>query len=159
MADWQEAWVAEAVIEAWFAAHPELSAERVGARGWFTVLTGEHKRTIPVHLEPGAHNLIVESFFMRAPDENEAEVYAYLLRRNLRTYLLRFALYASGDVMLVGVLPNAAVTGEELDRLLGQLLVAADESYPPALRAGFSSYIDREQAWRERLGMARNPIT
>lgn len=133
--------------------------ERVGARGWFTVLAGEHKRTIPVYLESGAHNLVVESFFMQAPDENEADVYAYLLRRNLRTYLLRFALYESGDVMLVGVLPNAAVTGEELDRMLGQLLVAADESYPPALRAGFSSYIDREQAWRERLGMARNPIT
>jgi hypothetical protein len=150
---------AEDVIEGWFDAHPDLKVERVGDRGWFTILVGEHKRTIPVYLELGAHNLVVESFFMRAPDENEAEVYRYLLRRNLRTYILRFALYDSGDVMLVGVVPNEAITAEELDRVLGQLLVAADESYDAALRAGFSSYIDREQAWREGLGMARNPIS
>jgi hypothetical protein len=151
--------VAEGAIEQWFAAHPDLPVERVGERGWFSVLAGEHKRTIPVYLEVGAHNLVIESFFMRAPDENEAEVYAYLLRRNLRTYVLRFALYDTGDVMLVGVLPKAAVNAEEVDRILGQLLVAADESYPVALRAGFSSYIEREQAWRERIGLVRNPIS
>jgi hypothetical protein len=147
------------VIDGWFAAQPDLAVERVGETGWFTVLAGEHKRTIPVYLEAGATNLVVESFFMAAPDENQAEVYAYLLRRNTRTYTFRFALYDSGDVMLVGVVPLAAVTDEELDRMLGQLLVAADESYDPALRTGFSSYIDREQAWRAKVGAPRNPIS
>lgn len=147
------------VLDAWFAGQPDLRAERVGDHGWFTVLAGERKRTIPVYLGVGATNLVVESFFMAAPDENQAEVFAYLLRRNTRTYVFRFALYDSGDVMLVGVIPLAAITAEELDRLLGQLLVAADESYDQALRAGFSSYIDREQAWRAKVGAPRNPIT
>jgi len=147
------------VIDAWFAAQPDLEVERVGDRGWFTMLAGEQKRTIPVFLRLGAHELVLESFFMAAPDEHADEVYALLLRRNTRTYTCRFALDDSGDVMLMGVLPLAAVTADELDRTLGQVLVAADETYAPALRTGFATYIDREQAWRASVGAPRNPIT
>jgi hypothetical protein len=152
-----------AVVDAWFDGQHELEVERETydgrARTWFTVLRGERKRTIPVYLELGSRHLLVESFFMQAPDENAAEVYTHLLRRNLRTYLLRFALHESGDVLLVGLLPLAAVTPEEVDRLLGQLLLAADETFDVALRLGFASYIEREQAWRARVGAPRNPIS
>jgi len=165
---------AHAAVDAWFATQPELDVERLGApasaepagggRGgsapsWFTLLRGERKRTIPVYLELGAHNLVVESFFMAAPDERSDEVYAYLLQRNLRSYLLRFALHEAGDVLLVGVLPRHAVTVDELDRMLGQLLIVADESYWQAIRLGFGGYIEREQAWRARVGMGPNPIS
>jgi hypothetical protein len=64
-----------------------------------------------------------------------------------------------GDVLLVGVLPNRAVDDAELDRVLGQLLATADEAFDTALRLGFASYIEREQAWRARVGAPRNPIT
>lgn len=150
---------AAAVIDAWFADSPDLEVERVGDDGWFTVLAGERKRTIPVHLEVGAHTLTVQSFFMRAPDENAGEVYALLLRRNRSTYTCRFALYDTGDLMLIGVVPLHAVTAEELDRLMGQLLESADSTYDAALRRGFAGYIEAEQAWRAGLGMPRNPIT
>ena len=149
---------AAVAIDEWFAAS-ELEVERVGDNGWLTVLSGERKRTIPVYLELGSHTLVIESFFLSAPDERHDEVYRYLLQRNLRTYTLRFALYDSGDVMLVGVVPRHAVTGEELDRTLGQLMSVADDSYWPAIRLGFTSYIEREQAWREKVGLGRNPIT
>lgn len=147
------------VIGAWFVAQPDLEVERVGDRSWFTILAGEQKRTIPVYLRLGAHELVLESFFMAAPDERADEVYALLLRRNTRTYTCRFALDDTGDVLLVGVLPLAAVTPDELDRTLGQVLVAADETYAPALRTGFAAYIDREQAWRASVGAPRNPIS
>lgn len=150
---------AHAAVEAWFAAQPELPLERIGDRAWLTMLSGERKRTIPVHLHLGAHALELQSFFMRAPDENTADLFAYLLRRNLRSYVLRFALHPDGDVLLVGVLPLATVTTDELDRVLGQLLSAADETFDHALRTGFSSYIEREQAWREKVGAGRNPIS
>lgn len=146
-------------IEAWFAAQPDLPVERFGERGWLTMLRGEHKRTIPVHVELGTHNLFVQSFFMRAPDENQAQLYEFLLHRQLRTYVLRFALEDTGDVLIVGVLPLHAVTDDELDRLLGQLLVTADEAFDTALRLGFESYIEREQAWRAQVGAPRNPIS
>lgn len=154
-----EAAGAATAIQSWFASQPDLEVERVGENGWFTVLRGEHKRTVPVYLNLGAHSLQLQSFFMRAPDENEAETYAFLLRRNLRTYLARFALEDSGDVLLVAVVPLAAVTVDELDRVLGQVLSVADDAFNHALRLGFTSYIEREQAWRERVGAGRNPIS
>lgn len=150
---------AATAVDAWLAADGDVEVERVGGRGWLIVLHGERKLAIPVYLELGAHNLVVESFFMRAPDERHAEVYGFLLRRNVRAYTLRFALYDTGDIMLVGLVPRHAVTAEELDRTLGQLLSLADEAYWPAVRLGFSGYIEREQAWRERVGLGRNPIT
>lgn len=123
------------------------------------MLAGEHKRTVGVTISVGDHTLIAQSFFMRAPDEDRARVYGLLLRRNLRSYTLRFALHPDGDVLLVGVLPLAAVTADELDRMLGQLLSVADETFDEALRLGFASYIEREQMWRVSTGQPRNPIT
>lgn len=146
-------------LETWFTAQPELEAERVGENGWFTVLSGQNKRTIPMFLSLGDHTLIVESHFMRAPDENADKLYELLLRRHQRSYVLRFCVYDSGDIMLVGVIPRAAVTSEEIDRLAGALLTVADESYNAALRLGFTGYIEREQAWRQKVGLGRNPIS
>ncbi|MEE8600488.1 YbjN domain-containing protein [Euzebya tangerina] len=150
---------ARAAIVEWFADQPGLEVERAGQDGWFTVLEGRNKRTIPMYLSVGDHTLIVESHFMRAPDENAEALYESLLKRNQRTYILRFCVYDSGDVMLVGVLPLPAVSVQEIDRLAGALLATADESYNAALRLGFASYIEREQSWREKVGLGRNPIT
>lgn len=146
-------------VQGWFDGQPDLPVERAGEEGWVTMLSGEHKRTIGMFLSVGDHTLVVESHFMRAPDEHAAELYELLLKRNQRSYALRFCLYDTGDVMLVGLMPLAAVTTAEVDRLAGALLTVADESYNAALRLGFTSYIEREQAWRERTGLGRNPIT
>lgn len=150
---------AVACVEQWFAGQPQLEVERVGDDVWSTTLTGEHKRTIGMVLSVGDHTLIVESHFMRAPDENAALLYEQLLKRNQRSYVLRFCVYDSGDVMLVGVVPLAGITPEEVDRIAGVLLTTADESYNAALRLGFASYIQREQTWREAAGLGRNPIS
>ena len=147
-------------VRTWFERQePDLEVERVGESGWFTVLSGTNKRTIPMHVRIGDHTAIVESHFMRAPDENADRLYELLLKRHQRSYVLRFCVYDSGDVMLVAVVPLSAITVEEIDRIAGALLATADETYNAALRLGFTSYIEREQAWRERSGMGRNPIS
>jgi hypothetical protein len=149
---------AVAAVEAYLEA-TELPLDRIDEATWFTMLAGERKRTVPVYLEVGERHLTVQSFFLRAPDENEGALYAYLLSRHLRSYVLRFALAETGDILLVGVVPHLAVTEEELDRLLGQLLSAADDAFERALRLGFASYIELEQGWRARSGLPRNPIS
>lgn len=150
---------AVAAVAAWFAGQPDLRSERVGEHAWFTQLAGERKKTVPVHVEVSEQQLVVQSFFMRAPDGGEAELYGYLLRRGLRAYVLRFGLSDEGDVLLVGVLPHRAVTEGEIDLVLGQLLATADEAFDVALRLGFAGYIEREQAWRRSVGAPPNPIT
>lgn len=140
-------------------AHSGIAADQRDAWTWELSLSGEQRRGMPVRIHVDERTTLLQAFFMRAPDEHHAELYATLLRRHQRSYLLRFALSDDGDVLLLAVVPHAAMTGEELDRLLGQLVRTADESHATALRLGFASYIDREQAWRARVGAPRNPIT
>lgn len=149
---------ANAALERWFAAHPDLPCERVDD-GRLTVLAGDRKRTLPVFVQVGERTLTLQAFFMAAPEERQAELYGFFLRRHLRSYVARFALDGNGDVLVVAVLPVEAVTEQEVDRVLGQLLQLADDTYLEALRMGFASYIEREQDWRAQAGLGRNPIT
>lgn len=151
--------IAADAIQRWFSDHPEITVERTSEAGWLAVLPGERKRAIPTHLRLGERTLAVESFFIHAPEENQAQTYALLLRRHLASHIYRFALTGDGDVLIVGVFPAAAVTLEQVDVLLGQLIALVDETFDAALRLGFAHYIDREQAWRAKVGAAPNPIT
>ena len=79
-------------------------------------------------------------------------VYRWLLQRNLKMYGVSFALDAVGDIYLDGRLPLAAVTPDELDRLLGSVLSYADESFNAILELGFASSIRKEWEWRRLRG-------
>jgi Putative bacterial sensory transduction regulator len=94
----------------------------------------------------------VEAFFCRQPDENHAEFYRFLLTRGSRMYGVHFTLDRAGDVYLVGRLPLAAISPEEIDRLLGCVLTYSDENFDQALMLGFASSIRKEYAWRVKRG-------
>jgi hypothetical protein len=115
-------------------------------------LEGQHKLATMTWLIAGQHSLHVEAFFCRRPDENHARFYGFLLERNGRTYGVHFAIDQVGDVYLVGRLPLASVSAEEIDRILGCVLSYADESFDTALELGFASAIRREWAWRAKNG-------
>ena len=115
-------------------------------------LPGERKLQTAVRLDVGQHALGVHAFVCRKPDENHERVYRWLLERNLRMYGVAFAVDRLGDIYLDGRLPLAAVTPEELDRLLGSVLTYADESFNPILELGFSSSIRKEWEWRKLRG-------
>ena len=57
-----------------------------------------------------------------------------------------------GDIYLVGRIALSAVTAEEVDRVLGQVLEAVDEDFNTLLELGFSNSIRREWAWRVSRG-------
>ncbi len=61
--------------------------------------------------------------------------------------------------MLTGAIPREVLTAEVLDEVLGVVLLTSDETYNSVLRAGFATYIDAEQAWREKAGMPPNPVS
>ncbi|WP_395657354.1 YbjN domain-containing protein [Nocardioides sp.] len=115
-------------------------------------LPGEKKLQTAVRLDVGAHVLGVHAFVCRKPDENHERVYRWLLERNLRMYGVAFALDRLGDIYLDGRLPLAAVTPDELDRLLGSVLTYADESFNTILELGFASSIRKEWEWRTLRG-------
>lgn len=123
------------------------------AEGTFVVvLPGERKLTTTCSLVVGAHSLSVNAFVVRRPDENHEAVYRWLLEHNTRMYAVAFALDHLGDVYLSGRLPLAAVTPDEVDRLLGAVLDAADSSFNVLLELGFAAAIRKEWAWRLARG-------
>ncbi len=115
-------------------------------------LAGERKLSTPCQLVVGDHSLAVHAFVCRHPDENHENVYRWLLSRNLRLYGVAFALDHNGDIYLDGRLSHAAVSGSEIDLLLGTVVSCADESFNIILELGFSSSIRKEWDWRRRRG-------
>ncbi|MGP4109953.1 YbjN domain-containing protein [Streptomyces sp. 4N509B] len=119
---------------------------------YVVTLPGTRKLSTTCSLRLGRHSLSVNAFVIRRPDENQEGVHRWLLERNTRIYGVAFALDRLGDVYLVGRLPIAAVTAEELDRVLGTVLEQADGSFNTLLELGFASAIRKEHAWRTARG-------
>ena len=128
-----------------------LEYEQHGDR-FVVALPGEKRLKTACWLTIGAHALEVEAFVMRRPDENRERVYEFLLQRNVRMYGVSWAIDGNGDVYLAGRLPLAAVSAEEIDRLLGAVLEYSDGTFNTLLELGFGSSIRREWAWRVKRG-------
>lgn len=124
--------------------------------GTFVVqLPGTRKLSTTVSLLVGRHSLSLNAFVVRHPDENETAVHRWLLERNLKLYGVSYAVDQLGDVYVTGRLPLSAVTDAEIDRLLGQVLEAADGSFNTLLELGFATAIRKEYAWRVSRGSRR----
>jgi Putative bacterial sensory transduction regulator len=123
-----------------------------GPPGLIVELPGERRLKTNTILTVGEHSVRVEAFVCRKPDENHEAVYRFLLNRNRRLYGVAYTLDNLGDIYLVGRIASSAVTAEEIDRVLGQVLEAVDEDFNTLLELGFSSSIRREWAWRVSRG-------
>ncbi|ODT99536.1 MAG: histidine kinase [Pseudonocardia sp. SCN 72-86] len=122
-------------------------------RGEFLVtLPGTNRLQTQCWLLIREHTLFVQAFVCRQPDENHDGVYRFLLQRNARLYGVHYALDRIGDIHLIGRVPLHAVTPAELDRILGQVLEAADGDFNTLLELGFATSIRREYAWRSERG-------
>ncbi|MEO7125101.1 MAG: YbjN domain-containing protein, partial [Nakamurella sp.] len=82
----------------------ELGADfaREGDDAFLVTLPGVRKHRTLVWLIVGAHELLIESFVCRQPDENHEGVYRYLLQRNASLRTVAYAIDGVGDIHLVG---------------------------------------------------------
>jgi hypothetical protein len=130
----------------------ELEWESPEPGAYVVKLPGTRKLSTTLSLRIGRHALSLNAFVVRHPDENEAGVHRWLLERNLKLYGVAYAVDRLGDIYLAGKVPLAAVTPDELDRLLGSVLEAADGDFNTLLELGFASAIRKEYAWRVSRG-------
>jgi hypothetical protein len=130
----------------------ELTYQHPGPGRYFVTLPGTKKLQTNVWLRVNPHALVVEAFVCRRPDEAFEDVYRFLLRRNAKLYGVAYTVDRLGDIYLVGRVGLAAVTPDELDRLLGQVLEAADGDFNTILEIGFATSIQREYEWRVSRG-------
>ncbi|MGW1773633.1 YbjN domain-containing protein [Streptomyces sp. NPDC002104] len=130
----------------------ELSWESPAPGSYVVQLPGTRKLSTTCSLKAGKHSLSVNAFVIRHPDENEAGVHRWLLERNLKLYGMAYAVDALGDIYLTARLPLSVITPDDLDRLLGTVLEAADGAFNTLLELGFASAIRREYEWRVSRG-------
>ena len=119
---------------------------------FLVTLPGTKKLQTNCWLVVAEHALVVEAFVCRQPDEAHEQVYRFLLRRNAKLYGVHYTIDGNGDIYLIGRAGLPAVTDQELDRLLGQVLEAADGDFNSLLEIGFATAIRREWGWRESRG-------
>ncbi|MET3804448.1 hypothetical protein ABIB25_001443 [Nakamurella sp. UYEF19] len=118
-------------------------------------LPGERRHRTLLWLLVGSHELSIESFVCRAPDENREDVYRFLLQRNSRLRTVAYSLDGDGDIHLVGRIGLDTLgdhPAEELNTVLGVVLSTSDEDFNQILERGFTSAIRREWAWRTSRG-------
>lgn len=130
----------------------ELNWRQTGPGLFSVTLPGTRKLSTECALQLGRHDLDLRAFVARNPDENHGRVYRWLLERNLRLYGIRFSVDSLGDIYLTARISRAAVTADEIDRLLGAVADTADSSFNTILELGFAESIRKEWAWRLSRG-------
>ena len=106
---------------------------------WYVRMRGEDKEFTTVWLTLGQRTLRYETYVMPAPEENDAELYEHLLRRNDTLVGAHFSIGIEDAVFLRGELPVTHVTLAELDRVLGTLYAQVEQCFQALLRIGFRS--------------------
>ncbi len=106
---------------------------------WFVRMRGEDKEFTTVWLTLGQRTLRYETYVMPAPEENAAELYEHVLRRNDRMVGAHFSVGAEDALYLRGELPVGSVDRGELDRVLGTLYAQVEQCFRALLRIGFAS--------------------
>jgi hypothetical protein len=76
-------------------------------------------------------------FMVRAPRQNQEELYRTLLRKNLRTYAMKYCLDADGDVWLMAELPRRGFDAGELDRVLGVFYQESESAFEALVHLGY----------------------
>ena len=133
---------AVATIEAVLADHPEVASRRLDAGRWSLVLPGAIRLAIPVAIELRPATTTFTSFLLRGPrpppvtgglprppSGRPAELHRLLLRRNLATRRVHFALDADDDVVLVARLPTAALSAAEVEQILAEILSVSESAF------------------------------
>jgi hypothetical protein len=106
---------------------------------WYVRMRGDEKEFTTVWLTLGQRTLRYETYVLPAPEENAAELYENLLRRNERLVGAHFSIGIEDAVFLRGEMPVGTVSLDELDRALGTLYAQVEQCFQGLLRIAFAS--------------------
>lgn len=108
-------------------------------RRWYVRVTGEQKAVFSIWFHLRQRTLLAETYLMPAPEEQVAECYEFLMRRNAKLRGLVLCIGLEDAVYLQGEVPVEHVDEAALDRLLGSVYEGVERTFRPAMRLGFAS--------------------
>lgn len=136
----------QAFIDAWLASaeadNPVIDTVERGPadeRRWYVRIHGEEKDVWTIWFTLGQRTLQYETYLTPAPEENHAQFYEHLLRRNRRLVGLKLEIGTEDAVFLSGAMPVVHVTAQALDHVLGSMYAAVELIFRPAMRIGYAS--------------------
>ena len=106
---------------------------------WYIRMRGEDKDFTTVWITLGQRMLRYETYVMPAPEEQHAELYEHLLRRNDKLVGAHFSIGMEDGIYLRGSMPVSMVDLDELDRAIGTLYAQVEQCFHGLLRIGFAS--------------------
>jgi len=106
---------------------------------WFVRMRGDDKDFTTVWLTLGQRTLRYETYVMPAPEENHAQLYEHVLRRNDRLVGAHFSIGVEDAIFLRGEVPVDRVDRNELDRVLGTIYAQVEQCFTGMIRIGFAS--------------------
>ena len=110
-----------------------------GSRRWYVRISGDEKEVWTIWFTLGQRTLHYETYLVPAPEENHAQFYEHLLRRNRRLTGLKLEIGPEDAVFLSGSAPVMQVTAGMLDGILGSMYAATELIFRPAMRIGYAS--------------------
>ena len=135
-------------LAAMAAADPAIQAvDRTGAvegvgdqaLRWYVRLHGVDKEITTIWFSLVQRTLRYETYVMPAPEENAAELYEHVLRRNEQLVGAHYSIGVEDAVFLRGELALALLDQAEVDRIIGTLYAEVERSFRTILRLGFAS--------------------
>lgn len=113
----------------------------VGAQTrWYVRMSSEEKTVVTVWLTVRERTLHYETYLAPAPEENIAQAFEYALRVNRRLADIAFCIGGEDAFYLQGQLALDQVDEPALDRILGGLYAASEETFPTIMRIGYASH-------------------
>ena len=115
--------------------HAAVAALDDGA--WLVSMEGHVRQKINVAVVQRPDRVSFYFFMVRAPRENQEAFYRALLRKNLRTFAMKYCLDGDGDVWLVAELPIRGFDPDELDRMLGVFYQESESAFEALVHLGY----------------------
>jgi hypothetical protein len=104
---------------------------------WLVTMEGRVRQRVNVAVVLRPDRVSLYFFMVRAPAANHIDFYRLLLRKNLRTFAMKYCLDADGDVWLMAELPRRGFDADELDRILGVFYQESESAFEALVHLGY----------------------
>jgi hypothetical protein len=115
--------------------HAEV--QPLDGEAWLVSMEGRVRQRVNVAAVLRTDRVSFYFFMVRAPRENHGEFYRLLLRKNMRTFAMKYCLDADSDVWLMAELPRNGFDAGELDRILGVFYQESESAFEALVHLGY----------------------